>query len=169
MPTRTEATVDGYVWCCDPACDGNDQRPAVLTRTVEVYTYGEADPESVFAAFPERSCERFAPVSEDDAVCPECGGHTDCSPQKRPVYHSMMRGWDGKPFDQMALIKMLREKPSETAVTADADVLKAQMAEMRAELRALRAEQGQQPAEPAVEPEQKRGPGRPRKTPEGDE
>lgn len=156
MPTLSETLVDGYVWCCDPTCDGNQQRKVPLTKITAVYTYGEVDPESVFAAFPERSSERFMPVDEKDLECQVCGGNADVSDQKRIVYPSMMLGWDGRAFDQQLLLKLARgQGASDTAqVSDDVAELRQQVADLTAAVNAS-----------------KRGPGRPRKTPddEGDE
>jgi len=161
MPTITEATIDGFVHCRDPFCEGSEQREVQVKRTQMDYTFHElGGPGSVPGI--ERSSTHLACADSADEACTVCGKPAEVTDMKRPVYPAMIFDREGRSLDQKFLLRLIKEgKLGGTAPVQDDSRVAALEAEL-AELKALLIASSQQSQEP------RRGPGRPRKNPEPD-
>ncbi len=130
MPLVTEQTVPGYVSCRNPLCAGAKEREMPVVRRKQEFRYIE----DLKGDIP--GVEREAiDVVQTDEPCPVCDGPQVFSDQPRPEYAPI----SGQ--DPLALVKHL----TQTGEIKDTQLAQAQqaatLAELRAELAEIKAEQ----------------------------
>jgi hypothetical protein len=91
-----EAEADGFAACCDPLCDGAEQRPVRIIRQTRVVRFGDVDGDwsSPFANMISHSHEWLRFADPADATCPTCGGNSDCTSQERRPYPNIVGAQD---------------------------------------------------------------------------
>ena len=130
MPTQTVEIVDAYSFCPDGRCPGYTQKPVKGRRVHTSFSYvdngGDWPGE-------ERSVDHVFFIGDEHPTCEHCGSPLHISEQERPEYARIsgqdpMRIFD---LDQDTRVRDLTEQN----LRRDAEMadLRAQLAEMRAE------------------------------------
>lgn len=132
MPVVTNEAVRGFVSCRDPRCAGYQDRPTDVIRQYQAFSYRELGGDLP-------GDERVAvDVVQGDAPCEVCGGPQVWYDQERPEYAPI----SGQ--DQLALLNLNQSGQIKDAQMAqlqqakDLAEMRAQMAEMAAELQRRR-------------------------------
>lgn len=162
----TTSDVDLLAHCTDPLCEGNQQQEVKGTATHYVRVYGEEEglvtptSDNPLGGFEERSWTVFAFADPAAESCPYCGTRRDVTDQERPRYASRLFDTNGKPLDQMALLRLKREgkilapgeKPAAEAQDDRVAALERELAELRGFINGQRSVEPNGHTEPEPEP-----------------
>jgi hypothetical protein len=158
MPTVTQESIEAYASCNDARCAGYRQQPVRAVRTLTEFSYVDlgGDVPGI-----ERSTELLRFEDPDEAVCPVCEGSRLVADQVRPIYPNVSG------VAQDALLHTSRNSERVMDLMLDSSKRDTEMAQMRTLVERQASALERQEAQIA-ELSNRRGPGRPRKEPEGE-
>jgi hypothetical protein len=155
MPRVREETVPGFAWCPNGMCPQSAQVPAEVIRQEVELTMRDSQGDSNQV---EKSFEYVRFADGQDHECEDCGRQLEVGIQERPVY-------PGSNWDPDGLRQLIREgvTAAKGRDTSELDELRAQLAEMQAQIAKQNEEAQIAIAEKQNQEPVRRGPGRPPK------